>query len=123
MGSFIACCSTEDKLVTWLDYFACEEGFPLKAYQDVYSSDSTPFADQGVPALSFARATARGTGTIHNRYDTTALMSMPQMLRDIAFISSFTGRMANAAAFPVGREIPESVKEKLDVYLNRKRKQ
>lgn len=123
MGSFIACCSTEDKLVTWLDYFSCEEGFPLKAYQDVYSSDSTPFADQGVPALSFARATARGTGTIHNRYDTTALMSMPQMLRDIAFISSFTGRMANAAAFPVGREIPESVKEKLDVYLNRKRKQ
>ena len=71
----------------------------------------------------FAVPMARGTGTIHNRYDTTALMSMPQMLRDIAFISSFTGRMANAAAFPVGREIPESVKEKLDVYLNRKRKQ
>jgi len=31
--------------------------------------------------------------------------------------------MANAAALPVKREIPEDIKKKLDEYLNRKRKE
>ena len=122
MGSFIACCSTEEKLVSYLEYFGRETDFSIRAYQDVYSSDSTPFADKGVPALSFARTSPRGTGTIHNRYDTIALMSMPQMAEDIDFLCAFTERMANAARCPVAREIPESVKEKLDYYLNRKRR-
>ena len=122
MGSFIACCSTEEKLVSYLEYFGRETDFSIRAYQDVYSSDSTPFADKGVPALSFARTSPRGTGTIHNRYDTIALMSMPQMAEDIDFLCAFTERMANAARCPVAREIPDSVKEKLDYYLNRKRR-
>lgn len=29
--------------------------------------------------------------------------------------------MANARCCPVGRQIPDNMKEKLDIYLNRKR--
>ena len=121
MGKFIACCTTEDALVQYLGYMANELGFPVKAYQDVYSSDSTPFADKGVPALSFARIAPPPTGTIHNSYDTIALMSGRQMEEDVAFIAAFTQRMADACRCPVGRTIPDNVKEKLDIYLMRKR--
>ena len=121
MGKFIACCTTEESLTHYIKYFGMEFGMSVRAYQDVYSSDSTPFADKGVPALSFARATSPNTGTIHNSYDTIALMRGEQMEEDIAFITAFTDRMANANFCPVKREIPDNMKDKLDIYLTRKR--
>ena len=122
MGKFIACCTSENALVQYLGYMGNELGFPVSAYQDVYSSDSTPFADQGVPAVSFARISPREIATIHNSYDTAKVLKAGQMQADIAFISSFVERMANAVRCPVAREIPENIKEKIDEYLCRKRK-
>ncbi len=122
MGKFIACCTSEEKLVHYVSYFAAEMGFGISVDQDVYSSDSTPFADKGVPSMSFARCAPSNTATIHNSYDTMAVMSPEQMMQDVAFITSFTDRMSNAFKCPVGRDIPENVKEKLDFYLMRKRR-
>ena len=121
MGKFIACCTTEESLTHYIKYFGLEHGMSVRAYQDVYSSDSTPFADKGVPALSFARVAPPNTGTIHNSYDTIALMRGEQMEEDIAFIAAFTERMANAKCCPVKRTIPDNMKDKLDIYLTRKR--
>ena len=121
MGKFISCCTTEEKLVGYIEYFASETGFGCSANQDVYSSDSTPFADKGVPAVSFARIAPPTTATIHNSYDTKVLMSPRQMALDIDFITAFTARMANAVNCPVDRKIPDNMKEKLDEYLARKR--
>jgi hypothetical protein len=121
MGKFIGCCTTEEALVKYLEYFGLEQGFPIAVRQDVYSSDSTPFADKGIPALSFARISPPNTGTIHNSYDTIALMSGEQMAQDIDFLVAFSDRMANAVRMPVAKEIPENMKEKLDEYLTRKR--
>ncbi len=123
MGKFIACCTTEEAAVSYIKYRGNELGFPVHAYQDVYSSDSTPFADKGVPAISFARWAPNPTGTIHNSYDTMALVSGKQMAEDIDFLIAFIDSMANAAMLPVARTIPDSMKEKLDTYLNRKRPQ
>ncbi|MBP3648085.1 MAG: DUF4910 domain-containing protein [Clostridia bacterium] len=122
MGKFIACCTCEEKLVHYIEYFANEIGFGLKARQDVYSSDSTPFADKGVPAVSFARLAPPNTATIHNSYDTRKVMKAEQVQEDVAFLVAFTDRMANAKLCPVSRTIPDSIKEKLDYYLLRKRK-
>ena len=121
MGKFIACCTSEDKLVSYLDYFALELGRGIRAYQDVYSSDSTPFADKGIPAVSFARIAPPPTATIHNSYDTMAVMKMEHMQADIEFISAFAARMANAVKMPVARKMPDNMKDKLDIYLCRKR--
>lgn len=121
MGKFIACCTTEEALTHYIKYFGLEQGMSVAVRQDVYSSDSTPFADKGVPALSFARIAPPATGTIHNSYDTITLMKGEQMAEDIAFIAAFTDRMANAVCCPVERVIPDNMKEKLDVYLARKR--
>ena len=121
MGKFIACCTSEDKLVSYIQYMAAELGFSCGPYQDVYSSDSTPFADKGVPAVSFARIAPNNTATIHNSYDTPAVMSGSQMAADIDFIIAFSQRMADAKLCPVAKEMPENMKEKLDEYLTRKR--
>ena len=121
MGKFIGVCTTEEKLVHYLSYMGMMEGFEMKASQEVYSSDSTPFADKGIPAVSFARIAPNNTATIHNSYDTLAVMKMSHMEKDVEFICKFTERMANAACCPVSREIPENMKEKLDIYLLRKR--
>ena len=121
MGKFAACCTSEEKLVSYIQYMASELGFGCHTYQDVYSSDSTPFADKGIPAVSFARWAPNNTATIHNSYDTPAVMSGRQMAEDIAFIAAFAERMAKAKLCPVAREMPDNMKEKLDEYLLRKR--
>jgi hypothetical protein len=69
---------------------AAELGFGCHTYQDVYSSDSTPFADKGIPAVSFARWAPNNTATIHNSYDTPAVMSASQTAEDIDFIVALT---------------------------------
>ena len=121
MGRFVACVSAEDAMVGFIKYFAGARGWSVNAYTGVYSSDSTPFADHGVPALSFARGTPGGLGNIHCRYDTMDLLSEEQLREDGAFIADFTRFMADAAVCPVKREIPDKIKDELDKYLNRKR--
>ena len=98
-----------------------EVGFAIDGRQDVYSSDSTPFADKGVPAVSFARIAPPSTATIHNSYDTVAVMKGEQMVEDIDFLIAFTDRMVNAVRCPVAKTMPDNMKDKLDEYLCRKR--
>jgi len=121
MGKFISCVTAEEKLCHYISYFAAEQGFGIDVSQDVYSSDSTPFADKGIPAVSFARIAPSNTATIHNSYDTLAVMKGEQMVQDIDFLIGFAKRMANAKRCPVAREMPENMKGKLDEYLCRKR--
>ena len=121
MGKFIYCATAEDKLCHYISYLANEVGFPLDGRQGVYSSDSTPFADKGIPAVSFARIAPSNTATIHNGYDTYAVMKGEQMVEDINFIIAFTNRMVNAVRCPVARMMPDKMKERLDEYLCRKR--
>ena len=121
MGKFHACVTGEEKLVSYIEYFANELGFGIGVRQGVYSSDSSPLADAGVPAVSFARLAANPTAPIHNSYDTLKLMKAEHMVKDIDFIQAFVDRMANAVHMPVKREMPENMKERLDEYLGRKR--
>ena len=122
MGKFIACVSAEEKLSHYISYMAAEVGFPVASKTGVYASDSTPFADKGIPAVSIARIAGGNVAPIHCRYDLKDVMSMEQLQRDIDFLAIFTNRFANAAVCPVAREIPEDIKKQLDEYLSHKRK-
>lgn len=122
MGKFISCVTAEDKLAAYISYMGAELGFPVSAETGVYSSDSTSFADKGVPALSFARIARNEVAPIHCRYDLLEVMSMKQLQADIDFIAHFTKRMACSAVCPVSKEIPEDIKKELDEYTFRKRK-
>lgn len=120
MGGFLACSTAEDKLVNYVEYMSKEVGFEIHSYQGVYSSDSTPFADKGVPAISFARIT--NLSPIHCRYDEITMLNADIMKRDCDFILEFSKRMVDAKFIPVNRVIPEKMKEELDYYLLRKKK-
>lgn len=122
LGKLISCVTAEEKLAGYISYLASELGFPVSARTGVYSSDSTSFADKGVPALSFARIGGGDAAPIHCRYDTPDLLSPEQMLLDIDFIAEFTRRMARSALCPVSRELPDKVKTELEEYMGRKRK-
>ncbi|MBR0464412.1 MAG: Zn-dependent exopeptidase M28 [Clostridia bacterium] len=123
MGKFISVVSAEEALVSHVKYLSTEMDWSVEARSGVYSSDSTPFADKGVPALSFARIAPPAQASIHNRYDTMALLSEEQIREDSDFITAFARRMADAPLCPVKREIPQKIKDELDQYLNRKRRE
>lgn len=120
LGGFLACVTGEDKLVNYIEYFSKEESFSIHSYAGVYSSDSTPFADNGVPAVSFARIT--NYSPIHCRYDEIGMLNKDIIKQDINFILNFTKRIDNSKVMPVNKVIPEKIKEELDYYLLRKRK-
>ena len=122
MGKFIARVSAEEALAHYIRYMGAELAFPVESKTGVYSSDSTSFADKGVPAVSLARIAGNNVAPIHGRYDRPELLSMEQLGKDIAFIAAFTRRMAGAACCPVSRELPDKVRTELDEYLFRKRK-
>ena len=100
----------------FLKFLAQEKGFGVTVKQNIYSSDSTVYADAGVPAFSFLRA-----GTIgHNRYDAIKLCSPQTMEKTTEFMIYFTERIVNSEMLPIPAGIPDDLKEKLDVYFGRK---
>ncbi len=119
LGNAIAVCTSDQKLVHFVEYLALIKGYPLKASQGVYSSDSTPFANSGVPALSLARIAPLDSLIIHNRHDQMKYMSMEKMKEDIRFAYELTKIMANAKYLPVQKEIPQNMKEEIDHYFHR----
>ena len=123
MGRFISCVSGPESIGHYLAWRSCITGFGIETRTGVYSSDSTPFADRGVPALSFARLAPSAAATIHDRFDTVKVISAGQLLKDIDFIAAFALEMACAVKCPVERKIPDSVKKDLDNYLGRVRKE
>lgn len=120
IGFDIARVSANNSLVNFINYLSCEVGFPIKVSQGVYSSDSTPFADNGVPALSFARIAPSGGAVIHSRKDVIDYLEPNNYYKTCDFISMFAERLINSKVFPVEREIPENVKLDIEYYFQRK---
>ena len=100
-----------------------ETGRAASVREDVYSSDSVPFADNGVPAINFCRFGSYGTAFIHDRRDSLALGYMSAEALDITLQNAleFSRRVINAPVFPIERKISDSMKEKVDKYLFRKK--
>lgn len=122
IGKDFACCTSEKSLVHYINYMGKEVGFPIVAKQGVYSSDSTPFADHGVPAISFARLSPKGGAEIHSRKDVLDFLSADIYYKTCEFVISFAQRMLDSIYFPVEQTIPEEMKKELDTYLGRTEK-
>ena len=120
LGKDIAVATAEEELVSYIKYLSKQEGFPIEVKQGVYSSDSTPFADKGVPAISFARISNRGGATIHSRKDVIERLSEANYYKTMDFMKLFSDNLVYSKVFPVNREIPEKMKEELDYYNFRK---
>lgn len=114
--------TADNSLCNMIEYMSKEIGFPISVTQSVYSSDSTPYADKGVPAVSFARFGANGGAPGHNRYDLIEHLSAENIKELTEFIHLFSERTVNSCVFPVPREIPQNMKEEVDKYLMKEEK-
>ena len=119
LGKDIALCTSDDSLRVAVDYLSKEVGFAITSKQDIYSSDSIPFADNGVPGINFCRFGAPGGANIHNRHDIIDSLDWPNLEETTKFILKFSERLANSVVFPVPREIPQNIVEKVDKYLKK----
>ena len=123
IGYDIACCTANNSLVNYVKYFGAIEGFPILVRQGVYSSDSTPFADAGVPGMSFARIAPQGGAVIHSRKDVIDYLEPTNYYRSCEFIYKFANSLVEAKNFPVEQEIPQNMKEEIEYYFGRKERQ
>ncbi len=121
LGQDVAYVSADLALKHMIDIMGKETGFSIETKHDVYSSDSTPFAEKGVPAISFCRFGARGSANIHNRYDTMDIIRAESLDRTIGFVENFSERVANAVHFPIPRKIPENIMKSLTKYMDKNR--
>ena len=120
LGKEIAVSTAENSLVNYISYVANEIGIPVKSSQGVYSSDSTPFADAGVPGTSFARISPMGGAKIHSRKDIISPLSAEAFDSSLKLMCYFADRIVNSVIFPVPRSIPDNMKLELDYYNARK---
>lgn len=102
-----------------------EAGYGVRAKQDTYSSDCIPFADNGVPAINLARFGANGADYMHNRHDSLKSGYLDEHALDITLQQGFVllERLANAASFPIKREITPEIRQKVDEYLFKAKKE
>ena len=120
LGKEIAVSTAENTLVDYISYVANEVGVPLKSSQGVYSSDSTPFADKGIPATSFARISPMGGAKIHSRKDVISPLKAEAFDSSLKVMVAFAERILNSVIFPIPRSIPDNMKTEIDYYFGRK---
>ena len=119
LGKNIAIITGPEAVKHYIEVMSKSEGVPLSTRHNVYSSDSIPFAEQGIPSLNFIRTGA----PIHNRHDRIEYLS-PDKLSELGdFALNFCEYVQRAKVFPFERAIPEKVQKKLDKYLERVRGQ
>lgn len=110
--------------VGYVDALMRELGVPCDVRLDIYSSDCIPFADHDVPAINLCRFGAPGANYIHDRRDNLKSGYIDEKALDITLQQALylAKRVANAAVFPIPREISSEIRDKVDEYLFRKEK-
>ncbi|MEG1426160.1 MAG: M28 family peptidase, partial [Oscillospiraceae bacterium] len=108
------------ELTAFTDIFMKVKGYGVEVSQGIYSSDSVPFADHGVPAVNFSRDGAPGASFIHSRGDVMEYLSEEGLGSLMPPLFDYCTALVNAPAFPEKREIPEEIKTEVDKYLFKK---
>ena len=88
--------------------------------QDIYSSDSIPFAENGVPGINFMRFGAPGAAFIHDRRDIIEFISGDSLAASTEKYLYFAEKVVNAVVMPTKKSIPQEIVEKVDEYLFKK---
>lgn len=95
----------------------CKEwGFAAEVFVFPDGSDSAPFANKGIPAVCPGR-THWIFSDFHTRWDTIETISAERLHEMGEFSMFYLDRLVNADVFPVEREMPEELAQKLDAML------
>lgn len=114
LGYDIAVCSCDESVAKYIDFVAKVQGYPISTKVDMYSSDSSSFAVAGVPAITFARINPRGGAEIHSRRDQLEYLDPDAFIKTVEFMAQFSDTVVNSLVFPVPRELPKPLLERID---------
>lgn len=96
-----------------------ETGIVFTVNEGVSSTDSTPLSAVGVPSVSFSRNTPPNQ-FMHSVEDDLRWLNHQALQSQGAFVEEFLTRyVANAAAFPFEKTIPEKQKKNIEDYFKR----
>jgi aminopeptidase YwaD len=97
-----------------------ERGPAFQVKEDVYSSDSTPLSEGGIPSVSFIRDGAT-TSYLHTPRDIVDYLGPAPLALQGAFIETFLERyVARARSFPFERRVPEEQQKKVREYFEKR---
>jgi Zn-dependent M28 family amino/carboxypeptidase len=122
LGKERAMVTAEQSLVDYIDHMAKIKGFPLKVEQSIYSSDSTAFADAGIPSVTFCRFAPAGGAFIHTRNDIIDFISPEALGKTTIIAKEFSESIVNSVVFSFERKIPDNMRKDLDKYFNKESK-
>jgi len=108
-----------ENMKSYIEALSKELGIRANVAHDIMSSDGTPFADKGVPALNIFRSTGRGVYA-HTVDDDLRYIGPEGFLAPGLLAESFIRRMVFAEEIPFKREIPENIKKKIDEYFEKR---
>lgn len=120
LGQNSVCVTGGDDLKTLAEQICKEAGYSAQFRVSVHSSDSAPFADNGIPAIGLSRGTK--SSEIHTRNDLLCPISPSALHKNGEFAIFFIERVANSAIIPVKKGMPDDMKKKLDTYFQRDKK-
>jgi hypothetical protein len=109
--------TANEELKYFVKFLSKEVGFITKIDEDIHSSDSTPFAHKGVPAIGYMRDGQAGG---HSRFDIPWPLSAKRLAEATDFAIAVTNRLDGCAELPFKREISAPIAEKLENYLTPK---
>ena len=110
----------EESLKNYAEYLMKIVGHPIEVKQSIYSSDSIPYADNGIPAVNFSRNGAYGAAYIHNRFDTMSFLSADMLAKTSVGVLELGKAVINAKVFPIERKLPQNIIDDVDKYLYKK---
>lgn len=117
LGQESALVTAEQTVVDYIDRMAKIKGFPLKVEQSIYSSDSTAFADAGIPSATFSRNAPKGGAFIHTRNDVIDFLSAEALEKTTIIAKEFSESIVNSVVFPFEKKIPDNMRKDLDKYF------
>lgn len=106
-----------EDLKTYAEQICNEAGYAASFRVGVHSSDSAPFADNGIPAIGLSRGTR--SSEIHTRNDLIFPLSPKEMYKNGEFAIFFITRVANSVIMPIKKGMPDEMKKQLDKYFQR----
>lgn len=105
-----------EKLAHYVEALGKELGAFSEVPTDIYSSDSTPFAEHGIQSLNLLRG-GGGTNYIHTSGDSLEHCG-PEAFDTIGEVAvEFMRRLGNSVEFPFKRGLSDKLQKKLKEYI------
>lgn len=104
-------------LYDMIDAIFKNKGIYVELKKGIYSSDSIPFAREGVPFVNLARVGGKSTHYMHTQGDRGYFYRKEGFLKYFISALSIIEFVGNAESIPFKRGIDEDVKKELENYI------